>query len=115
MFRRFSLMKIKKGDQVVVITGKDKGKKGVVIRTNKESNRVVVEKVALGIKHVKERQGVKGGRIEFEAPIALSNVKVICPSCEKSTRVQYEVPTEGKKHRVCRHCSASLEKPFVKS
>lgn len=108
-------MKVKKGDQVLVIAGKDAGKTGAVIRSLPSKNKVVVEKVAICIKHVKEKQGQPGGRIHFEAAIDSSNVKIICPSCKKATRVGYQVPAEGKKYRVCKKCGESVESSFKKS
>jgi ribosomal protein L24, bacterial/organelle len=106
----FAPMKVKKGDTVVVITGKDKGKKGTVIRAIPTENRIVVEKVNLMTRHQKERGKQPGGRIQTEAPIAVSNVKVICPETGKSTRVGYQRTTDGKKFRIGKKTDASLEK-----
>ncbi len=108
-------MKIKKGDNVVVITGKDKGKKGSVIRAIPTKNRIVVEKVNLVTKHQKARGKAPGGRIQFEAPIDSSNVKIICPDSKKSTRVGYQVGKDGTKYRISKVSGANIEKSFVKS
>ena len=107
-------MKIKKNDFVVVTCGKDRGKKGLVIRSIPKERKVVVEKINLLTKHIKKTDKSPGGRIQFEAPISVSNVKIICPECKKSVRVAYEIPQKGKKYRVCKKCNVNLEKPFSK-
>lgn len=111
----FVLMKIKKGDSVVVITGKDKGKKGLVIRAIPTEGKIVVEKVNICIRHRKERGKAPGGRIEFEAPIDASNVKIICPETKKSSRVGYQRGKDGQKYRIAKVSSVNIEKTFVKS
>lgn len=108
-------MKIKKGDLIVVITGKDKGKKGTVMRALPDEGKIVVEKVNLCTKHQKARRNLPAGKVEFEAPIDASNVKVICPETKKSTRVGYQLGEGVKKTRVAKASGVSLEKPFVKS
>ncbi|QQS58780.1 50S ribosomal protein L24 [Candidatus Peregrinibacteria bacterium] len=108
-------MKIKKGDHVVIITGKDKGKKGNVIRTIPSEERIVVEKVNLCTKHQKRDQKSPGGKIQFEAPIHVSNVKIICPETKKSSRVRYERGKDGKKYRIAQISGVNIERPFVKS
>ncbi len=108
-------MKIKKGDSVVITTGKDKGKKGDVLRVNAKENRIVVEKVNLVTKHQKARGKAPGGRIQFEAPIDASNVKIICPETKKSSRVGYHVGKDKKKYRIAKTSGVNIEKTFVKS
>ncbi len=108
-------MKIKTGDTVLIITGKDKGKKGRVMKVMPESNKVIVEKQNIVTKHMKKGKDKPGQRIEKEAPIHASNVMVICPESGKPTRVKYEVPKSGKKYRVSLKSGVSLERPFVKS
>lgn len=108
-------MKIKKGDHVVVITGKDKGKKGNVIRALPAENRIVVEKVNIMIKHQKARGKASGGRIEMEAPIDASNVKIICPETKKSSRIGYTLGKDKKKLRIAKISGANIETSFVKS
>ena len=84
-------MKIKKGDKVKVLTGKDKGKTGNVLQIFTAKNRASVEGLNLLIKHMRPRkQGEKGQRIEFPAPINISNLILICPKCNKPTRVEYK-------------------------
>jgi large subunit ribosomal protein L24 len=107
-------LKIRKGDQVEVITGRDedKGKRGEVIKVVTEKGRVVVQSVNLRTKHQKQVQAqgrtVKPGKVRFEAPIDISNVMLVCPKCGKATRVS--ISREGEKtKRVCKHCSAMLD------
>ena len=101
-------MEIKKGDNVVVIAGKDKGKKGKVVETSPKSLKVVVEGVNVVSKHKKPRSAQdKGGIIKQTNPIDSSNVMVVCPNCDKATRVSHK-DIEGKKVRVCAKCGEIL-------
>ena len=107
-------MKIRTGDTVKVITGKDAGKIGVVMRALPEKRRVVVEKVAVCKKAVRPtQQNPSGGFMEFEAPISVSNVMLVCPSCDTPTRVGIKRPVgeDGKAKRVryCKRCGATIE------
>ena len=107
-------MRIKKGDTVQVIAGKDKGKTGKVTAVYADTNKVLVENVNIVSKHQKPKsQQDKGGIIKKPAPIEASNVLVICPVCGKATRVAH-AEIDGKKVRVCKKCKASLDKAFVK-
>ena len=102
-------MEIKKGDNVVVIAGKDKGKKGKVLETSPKSAKVVVEGVNIVTKHKKPRSAQdKGGIVKQTNPIDSSNVMIICPACEKATRVEMKV-IDGKKVRVCKKCGEQLD------
>jgi large subunit ribosomal protein L24 len=112
-------IKIKKGDTVQVIAGKDAGKRGKVDRVLPEAGRVVVEKVNMIKRHTKPRpaprsstsqQVIPGGVIEKEAPLNLSNVQLICPACGKPSRVGYRVNEDGAKVRVCRSCGKDVDK-----
>ena len=102
-------MKIKVGDNVAVITGKDKGKTGKVMRTMKKRNAIVVEKVNVKKRHIKKTTTRSGEIIQFEAPIDVSNVKVVCPQCKKAARVGYTIPKDGKKRRMCKKCGESVD------
>lgn len=106
------MQRIKKGDTVEVIAGKDKGTRGEVLRVLPKDNRVVIERVNIVRKHQRPvqagRQQVQPGIIEFEAPIHLSNVMLICPQCGERARVGFEVD-EGSKSRVCRKCGQSID------
>ena len=103
-------MKVKLNDQVEVITGKDKGKKGKVTRIYRNKNQIVVEKVNIRTKHIKKTNEKKGERIQFEAPLNASNVMIICPNCSKKTRVEYKKIESGKKQRICKKCKENLDK-----
>ncbi len=101
-------MKIKKGDTVVVITGKDRGRKGEVMHSLPEKGKVVVEKINLMKKHVRpKKEGEKGQVVEFPSPINVSNVKLVCPKCNKATRVGID-RKGGKRIRVCKECKKTF-------
>jgi len=95
-------LKIKKGDQVVVLTGKDKGKKGEVLRVIPEDSRVVVAGVNVATKHVKPSQTNGGGIQKTELPLHISNVAIADPKSGKPTRVGYSTLKDGKKVRVAK-------------
>ena len=101
-------MNIKKNDTVVVLSGKDRGKKGKVLGTVPADAKVVVEGINMVTCHVKpRRQGEEGGIVKREAAIAACKVQVVCPKCGKATRVAHKIE-DGKKIRVCKHCGAAL-------
>lgn len=103
-------MKLKLNDQIAVITGKDKGKKGHIMRLLVNSNKVVVEKINIKTKHIKKTTQKAGQRIQFEAPMEASNVMIICPSCNERTRIGYKKLENGKKQRTCKKCKETLDK-----
>ena len=101
-------MNIKKGDTIVVLSGKDKGKQGKVLGTVPSEDKVVVEGCNMVTCHVKpRRQGEEGGIVKREAAIAACKVQVVCPKCNKGTRVAHKIECD-KKIRVCKHCGAEL-------
>ena len=101
-------MSIKKDDVVVVLSGKDKGKQGKVLGTVPGSLKVVVEGINMVTCHVKPRkQGETGGIVQREAAMYASKVQVVCPKCNKGTRIAHKIEN-GKKTRVCKHCGAEL-------
>ena len=101
-------LNVKKGDTVVVLSGKDKGKQGKVLGTVPGSLKVVVEGINMVTCHVKpRRQGEEGGIVKREAAIYASKVQVVCPKCDKGTRVAYKI-VDGKKIRICKKCGAEL-------
>lgn len=101
-------MNVKKGDTVVVLSGKDRGKKGTVQSAIPKDGKVVVEGVNMVTCHTKpRRQGEEGGIVKREAPLYVSKVQVVCPKCGKGTRVAHAIEG-GKKSRVCKHCGAAL-------
>ena len=107
-------MKIKKGDKVKILAGKDKGKTGKVLQIFPTRNRVSVEGLNLLIKHMRpRRQGEKGQRIEFPAPMDLSNTELVCPRCGKPTRVNYKIQKDAggksKKFRECKKCKQVID------
>lgn len=104
-------MNIKKGDTVRVLSGKDKGKEGQVVRSLPSKQRVVVEKVNMVKKAMRPtQQNPQGGIMSVEAPIHVSNVMVICPECKQPTRVSHRVNEGGKKVRVCKKCGKDIDK-----
>ena len=101
-------MNVKKNDTVVVLSGKDKGKKGKVLSVDPETRKVIVEGVNVASRHQKPRkQGEEGGIIKKETPIYSSKVMTVCPKCSKATRVAHKI-VDGKKVRVCKHCGAEI-------
>jgi large subunit ribosomal protein L24 len=104
-------LKIKKNDQVLVISGRDKGKRGRVIEVNTQTGRVVVEGINMIKKAVRpnRQRGIAGGIVEREAPINASNVMVIDPGSRKPTRVGYQILQDGRKVRVARKTGAVIE------
>ena len=100
---------VRKGDNVKVLTGKDKGKTGKVLATDPKTSMVLVEGVNIATHHIKPRSATEqGGRKKVEAPIAASNVQIICPSCGQSVRVRHQ-EVDGKNVRICAKCAASLD------
>jgi len=107
-------MNIKKGDNVKVMTGKDKGKSGKVIQVFPKLGRLVVEGVNIAHKHVRtRRQGEKGQRLEFSAPLSAANVMLVCPKCAKATRIGAKLLSQpdgkSRKVRICRKCKEAIE------
>ena len=101
-------MRIKKNDQIQIIAGKDRGKRGKVLRTVPSAEKVIVEGLNIIKKHKKaKRGGEKGQRVEIPAPLSVSNVMLICPNCGKLTRTEEKV--EGKnKSRICKKCKSNI-------
>lgn len=100
--------KIKKGDQVLVIAGKDKGKTGKVEKVLPQKDKLIIGGVNIIKKHVKaSRKNPKGGIIEASAPIFLSNVMLLCPKCHKPTRVGLKVLNKTKE-RICKRCQEEI-------
>jgi len=115
-------MKIKKGDTVLIISGKNRGKRGKVLQVFPREGRVVVEGVNLRKKHIRPRRaGEKGQIVEMPAPLHVSNIKIICSKCRKATRIGYKIvdktttrpphpPTKGGplKFRICKKCGQEI-------
>lgn len=101
-------MKILKGDQVKVLLGKDKGRTGEVIKSFPKAGKIIVKGLNMFKKHVKPQNGQKGGIIEKERALLVSKTALICPSCNKSVKVGYNVDKLGAKTRICKKCQAPL-------
>ncbi|HZB97545.1 MAG TPA: 50S ribosomal protein L24 [Candidatus Sulfotelmatobacter sp.] len=104
---------IRAGDTVVVIAGKDKGKRGVVDRTIPVEQRIVVRGVNLLKRHTKAgvKGNMQGGIVDFDAPVAYSNVMLVCPNCDKPTRIGHQRLEDGTPAIVCRKCGELYERP----
>jgi large subunit ribosomal protein L24 len=121
-------LKVKKGDLVEVISGKDKGKQGEILHAYPKENKVVVKGANMMVKHTKDRPSrtpgaatgannvIKGGRVEREAPLFASKVMVVCPNCKRPTRVGYDYKAGDeklarRKFRKCKHpdCGKSID------
>lgn len=109
-------MDIKKGDTVEVLTGIDRGTRGVVLHAMPKEDRLIVEGVNLQKKHSRQTtqtgsgRAIQGGTVEFPGPIHISNVKLVCPKCEKLTRVVRKSDEKGRA-RFCKICENPLDAP----
>jgi large subunit ribosomal protein L24 len=103
---------IRKGDQVRVMSGRDKGKSGRVLFVDPKKRTVTVEHTNIIKRHTRPnpQKNVKGGILDKEGPIQISNVLLLCPGCNKHARVGHSVLPDGTKARVCRRCGTTLEK-----
>jgi len=101
-------MKIKKGDKIKVITGKDKGRDGIVEKTYIKNDTVLIQGVNIYKKHIKKNEKMpQGGVVEVPRPLSVSKVMLLCPLCKKSTRVSYKIE-KNKKVRVCKKCKSII-------
>ena len=103
---------IKKGDQVRVMTGRDRGKTGRVLAVNPAKRTITVEHAGIIKRHTRPNpsKNVKGGIVEKEGPLPISNVLLLCPACNKGTRMGLKLLPDGTKERICRRCGNTLEK-----
>lgn len=98
-------MKIKKGDKIKVILGKDRGREGVVEKVYVKSRSVIIKGINIYKKHIKKSEtSPKGGVVETNRPLLVSKVMLICPNCKEKTRVGYSYSAKGVKQRVCKKC-----------
>lgn len=101
-------MRIKKGDNILIISGKDRGRKGKVLKVLPKREKIMVEGINLRKKHIKPRKsGEKGQIVEIVAPMNVSNVKFICPKCGKATKIGYKLG-EKEKYRICKKCGQRI-------
>jgi large subunit ribosomal protein L24 len=104
------------GDTVVVTAGKDRGKQGEVLRTLPDTGEIVVKGVNILKRHTKSGQSrggtkaIQGGIVDFEAPLDYSNVMLVCPACNRPTRIKHTVLESGRRAIVCRHCGEPYER-----
>jgi len=97
-------MKIKTGDNVKAISGADRGKTGKVIQVFPRLGKVVVDKLNMRTRHLRAGGKNKGQKVEYAAPFSVANVMLICPKCQKPSRIGHVVLSDGKKVRVCKRC-----------
>ena len=103
-------MQIKKNDNVMVLSGKEKGKRGRVIAVYPAINRILIEKLNMIKRHTRPTQQLRqGGIVEKESPISASNVTLVCSKCDKPTTVSRQAQGEGRRARVCRSCNATID------
>ncbi len=105
-------LSVRKNDEVQVIAGRDRGKRGRVLRVLPDKGRVVVEGVNVIKRHTKPnpQKQIKGGVVEREAPLHASNVQILCPECSKATRIGRRILGDGRKVRICRKCEGVVDK-----
>jgi large subunit ribosomal protein L24 len=103
------MAKVRREDTVQVITGRERGKTGVVRQVMRGEGRVVIAGVNVVKRHMRPRADRPGGIVEREAPVHVSNVMVVCKSCSKPTRVAFRFRDDGRKIRYCRRCNQSLD------
>ena len=103
--------RIKKNDQVVMLSGRDKGKRGRVISVDPEKARALVDNVNFVKRHTKAnpQKNIKGGILEREAPVSLSQLMLVCKECQQPTRLAFKKLEDGRKTRVCKKCNAQLD------
>ncbi len=103
---------VRKNDQVEVRGGKDRGKRGKVLRVIPARERAIVERVNMVKRHTRPnpQQNIKGGVVEREGSLHVSNLMVVCPECDKSTRVRHKILSDGRKVRTCAACEGLVDK-----
>ena len=100
---------VKTGDTVVVLSGKERGKKGKILAVSPKEGKVIVEKINMVSKHVKpKKMGEQGGIVKAEGALYASKVQLVCPHCSKPTRVAHKIFEDGTKGRICKKCGETL-------
>jgi large subunit ribosomal protein L24 len=103
------MLKIKRGDTVQIIKGKDKGKRGKVLRMLLESDRALIEGLNMVKKHKRQtRQDQQGGIVSIEAPISIANLMLFCKHCDRPVRIGITILQDGTKTRICRSCKEAI-------
>ncbi len=105
------MKKIRRGDEVIVIAGKNKGQRGKVRVNLVKEDRVIVEGVNIVIKHMRRGRARQAGRVEIEAPLYVSKLMLICPTCDQPTRVGVRSGDDGKNARYCKKCDQLIPRP----
>ncbi len=109
VFTMIKKVHVKTGDTVVVLSGKERGKKGKIIAVSPKEGKVIIEGVNMVSKHVKpKKMGEAGGIIKAEGAMYASKVQLVCPSCDKATRIAHKISEDGKKQRICKKCGKTL-------
>jgi large subunit ribosomal protein L24 len=106
------MLHVKKDDQVKVLSGRDAGKTGRVLRVFPARSRALVENINTVKRHTRPnpQRNIQGGIVERESPISLAKLQVICPECTKAARIGFQILSDGKKVRVCKACGATVDK-----
>ncbi len=103
-------LKIKKSDKVIVLSGKEKGKQGRILSIIPKKNRVIVERVNMIKRHMKpSRQYTQGGIIEKEGTLHISKIMLVCPRCQKPSRISNHILDDGRKVRLCKRCKEVID------
>ncbi len=105
-------LRLRRNDQVLVIAGRDRGKRGKVLRILPERNRAIVERINMIKRHTRPNptQNIKGGVIEREGSINISTLMVVCNECDRPTRPRHKHLNDGRKVRICHHCEGVIDK-----
>ena len=105
-------LRIRKNDQVVVIAGRDRGKRGKVLRVFPSRNRVIVERINMIMRHTRPnpQRNIKGGLVEREASIEVSNLMIVCGECDRPTRLRHKRLNDGRKVRICHQCEGVIDR-----
>ena len=103
---------VRKNDNVIIVTGKDRGKRGRVLKVLPERNRIVIEGMNFIKRHTRPnpQQNIKGGIVERESSLHASNVQIVCPECSAPTRIGHRLLGDGRKVRICRKCDGVIDK-----
>lgn len=103
------MLKVKKGDNIIVTSGKDRGRRSKVVRIMSDGKKIIAEGINERIRHVKpKRQGEKGQKVSVSTPFSISNIKLVCPKCNAATRIGFKV-SQDSKMRFCKKCKQTFK------